>query len=64
MQEHHMAHYRVYLLNTTNQIIQHADLEAPNDAAAWKLAHTAFADLAGLELWSGKRLVGNAPLQP
>ena len=58
MKEALMPHYRLYLLDTNDRIIQGDDIEAPDDAAACQLVRAGFDEKAVVEVWSGIRCIG------
>jgi hypothetical protein len=53
-----MPHYRLYLLDSVNRIIQEGtEVECPDDGAAFSAASEAGSPSV-VEVWSGTRFVG------
>jgi hypothetical protein len=56
-----MPHYRIYCLGAHGLIAGGTDAECQDDDAAIAIAKLTAADGAGMEVWSGVRLVGQIP---
>lgn len=56
-----MPHYRIYALNDSGSIAGGTDAECADDEAAIATAKLTSVDCAGMEVWSGSRLVGQIP---
>ena len=52
-----MPHYRIYALSDGGSIVGGTDVECEDDLDAVAIAKLAPGDLAGIEIWSGARLV-------
>ncbi len=56
-----MTHYRIYSLSEHGSIAGGTDVDCEDDKAAIASANQAPVNWAGMEIWSGNRLVAQIP---
>jgi hypothetical protein len=61
--EHHLPHYRAYIVGRDGHFIEAIDLDCANDAAAVD-ASMRFVDGNDVEVWQGGRMVSRLDRNP